>query len=145
MEEDWTPPGRDCGACGHGTCNEFLLALKAGTRKKEECPFSSQLFCQERPGTKRSDETVDILGDSYDFILYPLPENVRPEKFSSLSDLTWWNGGISIQVTSLPEDPWVPVARSSIYPGFVSKQGIWCDYYTCCRAAIFTWQRSKGS
>lgn len=80
MEEEWTPPGRDCGACGHGTCNEFLLALKAGTRKKEECSFSSQLFCQERPGTKRSDETVDILGDSYDFILHPLPGECSARK-----------------------------------------------------------------
>ncbi len=80
MGEDWTPPGRNCGACGYGTCEEFLIALHAGTRKKEECPFSSQVFRQKIPCNEAVLGTTDILGDSFDFILHPLPGECSARK-----------------------------------------------------------------
>lgn len=80
MGEDWTPPGRNCGACGYGTCDEFLIALHAGTRKKEECPFSSQVFRQKIPCNEAVLGTTDILGDSFDFILHPLPGECSARK-----------------------------------------------------------------
>lgn len=80
MGEDWILPGRNCGACGYGTCDEFFAAIQSGTRKKEECPFSSQHLCQEIPCTQAVPGTVDILGDSFDFILHPLPGECSARK-----------------------------------------------------------------
>ena len=80
MGEDWTLPGRNCGACGYGTCDEFSLALRTGTRRKEECPFSSQVLHQEMPCAEAILGTADILGDPFDFILHPLPGECSARK-----------------------------------------------------------------
>ena len=80
MEGDWISPGRDCGACGYGTCDEFFFALNAGIKKREECPFSSKNRCREIPGIRTVLGTEDILGNSFDFILHPLPGECSARK-----------------------------------------------------------------
>ena len=82
MEENWIPPGRNCGACGYGTCKEFLSFVMNGSRKKEECPFytesSKQTTCII--SEKGTSETEDILGIPFDFILHPLPGECSARK-----------------------------------------------------------------
>ena len=36
---DWTPPGRNCGACGSRTCADFEALLRSGSASPEKCPF----------------------------------------------------------------------------------------------------------
>ncbi|NLV27006.1 MAG: Fe-S cluster protein [Methanomicrobiales archaeon] len=82
MEQGWIPPGRNCGACGYGTCEEFLDVVRLGYRKKEECPFFStsitMKYCTEC--TDSRPDAIDILGNSFDFILFPLPGECSARK-----------------------------------------------------------------
>jgi len=79
MEDGWAPPGRNCGACGYRTCDEFSRACEDGTRNKEECPFlnecSGKMEC-----TDQILGTVDVLGDSFDFILHAIPGECSARK-----------------------------------------------------------------
>lgn len=77
--ESWVPPGRNCGACGYGACDEFSRALHAGVRTIQDCPFSSTV-CQEHPCTGTVLGSADILGDPFDFILHPLPGECSARK-----------------------------------------------------------------
>ena len=49
----WVPPGKDCGACGIATCDEFVKAVKKGKKTESDCPFyaTEQCACRKRPGT----------------------------------------------------------------------------------------------
>ncbi|MBN1432231.1 MAG: Fe-S cluster protein [Methanomicrobiaceae archaeon] len=71
----WIPPGKNCGACGAPTCEEFILLLEKGKKERGDCPFfTGKKAAAASPGelTANYDES-DILGESYDFILHPLP------------------------------------------------------------------------
>lgn len=71
---DWVPPGRNCGACGHPTCDSFSTALADGTVRPESCPFyrrsSTPVSSDEVPFNYSG---VDIVGQSYDFVIASLP------------------------------------------------------------------------
>jgi hypothetical protein len=77
----FTPPGRNCGACGHETCETFIQEVTAGTMRETDCPFyhknDAQVHCV--PPLCEVQEK-DILGDPIDFALYPLPNEVSARK-----------------------------------------------------------------
>ncbi len=71
---DWTPPGRNCGACGHTTCEKFSTAMALGIAKPSLCPF------YHRPSPVASMDSVpfnysgvDVVGHRYDFVIRSLP------------------------------------------------------------------------
>ncbi|WOF16936.1 Fe-S cluster protein [Methanoplanus sp. FWC-SCC4] len=79
-KKDWKPPGKDCGACGAKTCEEFTGFLKEGIKEEEDCPFyndledeDSKILPEEKICLKG--EAVygdtDILNKPFDFILLP--------------------------------------------------------------------------
>lgn len=77
---DWIPPGKDCGACGAKTCEDFLDLVRTGIKCNEECLFF-------RPDEEKQIHTsdavysdTDILGQPFDFILDPLPGEISARK-----------------------------------------------------------------
>jgi uncharacterized Fe-S cluster-containing protein len=77
--ESWTPPGRDCGACGLENCSSFLDLLCQGSRSGRECPF----YADGPADQSRSLEYLpdrDFLGNPLDFILVPLPGETSARK-----------------------------------------------------------------
>ncbi len=71
----WIPPGKNCGACGAPTCEEFILLLEKGKKERGDCPFfTGNKAAAASPGELTANYGEgDILGGSYDFILHPLP------------------------------------------------------------------------
>ena len=69
---DWKPPGKDCGACGAKSCNDFLILLGQGTKSCDDCPFYGTPAPTVVTGAPARPET-DICGREYDFIIGPLP------------------------------------------------------------------------
>lgn len=71
---DWVPPGRNCGACGHPTCESFSAAMAEGKVGPESCPFyrrsSSPVSSDEVPFNYSG---MDVVGQSYDFVIRALP------------------------------------------------------------------------
>ena len=71
---DWTPPGRNCGACGHPRCEGFMDAVRRGAARPESCPFyrasgrgeATDVFEYRYSGR-------DIVGQSYDFVMRAMP------------------------------------------------------------------------
>jgi uncharacterized Fe-S cluster-containing protein len=76
---DWQPPGKDCGACGAKSCEDFLLLLDQGTKSREDCPFygtpasAAAMNVPVRSGT-------DVCGREYDFIIGPFPHEPSARK-----------------------------------------------------------------
>lgn len=68
----WNPPGKNCGLCGARTCDEFLKMTKAGELSYRDCPFYSGETETGDDQTAINPEQ-DILGNTYDFVLDPLP------------------------------------------------------------------------
>ncbi|NLM29606.1 MAG: Fe-S cluster protein [Methanomicrobiales archaeon] len=75
----WTPPGKDCGACGVPTCDAFLTLVSRGERSLSDCIFYSTGTTTRFEGEARHSGR-DILGAEYDFILDPLPGEVSARK-----------------------------------------------------------------
>ncbi|WAI00164.1 (Fe-S)-binding protein [Methanogenium organophilum] len=77
---DWTPPGKDCGACGAKSCADFLAYIEEGKKSYGDCPFYTP--CES--GNKNTHDAIysgsDIHGTPYDFILEPLPGEVSARK-----------------------------------------------------------------
>lgn len=71
---DWTPPGRDCGACGHPSCASFSEALRAGLADAESCPFHHPVGAPPVVGPEVfSYSGTDVVGQAYDFVIAPFP------------------------------------------------------------------------
>jgi uncharacterized Fe-S cluster-containing protein len=68
----WQPPGKDCGACGAKTCQEFLLLVSRGEKAYPECPFYERTV-RDSGTSKAVYEGKDVCGQEYDFVLGPLP------------------------------------------------------------------------
>lgn len=74
--KNWKPPGKNCGACGASTCEEFSSLLNNGRREMHDCPFYPGDSGSKIPSGDISIANYgegDIHGDEYDFILHPLP------------------------------------------------------------------------
>ncbi|WP_209675607.1 (Fe-S)-binding protein [Methanolinea mesophila] len=68
----WQPPGKNCGACGARSCEEFMALVSCGEKDYPECPFfESRAPDLHIPIT--SPKGTDICGREYDFVLIPLP------------------------------------------------------------------------
>ena len=76
----WTPPGKDCGACGAPTCGAFLTLVQEGEKDLLDCIY----YSTETPLSRFEGEAChtgrDILGVEYDFILDPLPGEISARK-----------------------------------------------------------------
>ncbi|WP_319579648.1 (Fe-S)-binding protein [uncultured Methanospirillum sp.] len=75
----WHPPGRDCGACGYSTCDDFSRALSTGDRSKEDCPYS--VAPSEHTARTVSYSGVDVAGKEYDFVIKAFPGEPSARKF----------------------------------------------------------------
>jgi uncharacterized Fe-S cluster-containing protein len=80
--DSWIPPGKDCGACGSRTCEDFTRLVLEGAKTRDDCPFS----CESRSNTDAnftgliSQHALDIVGRRADFILEPIPGEPSPRK-----------------------------------------------------------------
>ncbi len=72
-ENDWTPPGKNCGACGHPSCEDFVIALKEGATKKTDCPFYHETKHSSCVELQFNYTGKDIVGQEYDFVMKPIP------------------------------------------------------------------------
>ncbi|TAJ45590.1 (Fe-S)-binding protein [Methanofollis fontis] len=68
----WRPPGKDCGLCGARTCEGFLAAVERGEKRLQECPFYHEGGTADGRGAAVHTGR-DVLGNTYDFLLTPLP------------------------------------------------------------------------
>lgn len=71
---EWGLPGKDCGACGSRTCESFAGKLSRGEAKIEGCPFAGR-HVPNRGSlmAERRYSGVDVVGQSYDFVITALP------------------------------------------------------------------------
>jgi uncharacterized Fe-S cluster-containing protein len=75
----WVPPGKDCGACGASSCEEFLSLLATGAKSTADCPYYSEVEGGGRAASSYSGR--DILGNRYDFVLHAFPKEPSARKF----------------------------------------------------------------
>lgn len=66
----FTPPDRNCGACGVFLCDEFLQRVKEGKKQETDCIFYSNHESRCEPDTFIHSLT-DIRGTAYDFVIAP--------------------------------------------------------------------------
>lgn len=76
----WTPPGKDCGACGAPTCDAFIDQVRRGIKSLPDCIFYSSGSISSRFEGRARHSGRDILDTEYDFILDPLPGEVSARK-----------------------------------------------------------------
>jgi len=83
-EMGWNPPGKNCGLCGVGSCDEFVISVQKGEKSYFDCPFYREEIEKieetELCRDKDSYSGKDILGRDYDFILDPMPCEVSARK-----------------------------------------------------------------
>lgn len=87
----WTPPGRNCGACGYDLCTSFQEAVRIEKSRLTDCPFyrveSGPAPIPSIPSLSsisRDPNQIpeyDILGNPLDFIILPLPGETSARKF----------------------------------------------------------------
>jgi uncharacterized Fe-S cluster-containing protein len=75
----WVPPGKDCGACGLPSCDEFVRAVRKKKKTNEDCTF----FAIEPLGPRDKTEYsgTDVTGAKYDFIIRAFPGEPSARKF----------------------------------------------------------------
>jgi uncharacterized Fe-S cluster-containing protein len=106
----WTPPGRDCGACGCTSCTEFSARTASGEKTNNDCPFFS--LAENRDPEKADYSGTDVLGNKYDFVLSALPGEPSARKFvvPFRADLVErWDIQPGEMVTGRPAGPGCPV------------------------------------
>ncbi|MDR0524102.1 MAG: Fe-S cluster protein [Candidatus Methanoplasma sp.] len=72
-ESEWSPPGRDCGACGRGTCGEFAAAVGDGSLSRDACPFFSAKTAAQGISLMQRYSGSDVVGQKYSFVVQPMP------------------------------------------------------------------------
>lgn len=77
---NWTPPGKDCGACGAASCADFLAYVEDGKKSYEDCPFYQPGDLRQCHASEAIYSGFDIHGEPYDFILEPLPGEISARK-----------------------------------------------------------------
>lgn len=71
---DWAPPGKNCGACGYHSCDDFSAAMASGLITPRSCPFyrvGSPVASGDAAPFNYSG--VDVVGQRYDFVIRSLP------------------------------------------------------------------------
>ncbi|MEN6518447.1 MAG: (Fe-S)-binding protein [Methanospirillum sp.] len=80
MAEAWAPPGKDCGACGVRSCDDFIARVENGERTPADCCFFQPGNAKAAP-PRLTYTGVDVAGKEYDFVLFPLPNEPSARKF----------------------------------------------------------------
>jgi len=75
----FTPPNRNCGACGVSCCDEFLELVKEGKKQETDCPFYCGYETPCVPDTVMYTLT-DIRGKAYDFVVAPFHGEISARK-----------------------------------------------------------------
>lgn len=104
------PVGRDCGACGAATCEQFLSHVRTGQKSYCDCPYYEKgegvrIAAPSYSGT-------DVVGNAYDFVLRPLPGEPSARKFivPFRADLVErWNIAPGDLITGRPAGPGCPL------------------------------------
>jgi len=92
MVNKWSPPGKNCGACGSHTCLDFTERLEEGSADLDLCPFysSENIIGQDNIMILKNSEIlartatysgIDVTGKEYDFVLLPFPDEPSARKF----------------------------------------------------------------
>ena len=76
----WTPPGKNCGACGMDSCDAFATAVAEGVKDVDACPYytapqesqATDAACGVC-GLEAAYTGADVTGAPYDFIITALP------------------------------------------------------------------------
>lgn len=106
----WVPPGKDCGACGLPSCDEFVKAVRKKKKTVEDCTFYA--IDQSAHREKTSYSGTDVTGAKYDFILHAFPGEPSARKFiiPFRADLVEkWDIKKGDLVTGRPAGPGCPV------------------------------------
>ena len=109
---EWTPPGKDCGACGFASCEEFASQVASGKRLPAECVFFKKISADKACCGKTAYSGSDVLGKKYDFVLRALPHEPSARKYivPFRPDLVErWNIRPGEIVTGRPAGPGCPV------------------------------------
>ncbi len=88
---------RNCGLCGHKSCEEFRQSLEKGIKQENDCPFNSSKVI------KVSDEqNTDTHGNKYDFLLKAIGDEpsarkiIRPFRVDLIEKLDIKEGDIVV-------------------------------------------------
>ncbi len=126
----WSPPSKNCGACGSQTCSDFVSRLETGLTELEMCPFYSientvektvnpeKIASRKYPEIQAKNITysgVYVAGKEYDFVLLPFPDEPSARKFivPFRADLVEkWNIKKGDLVTGRPAGPGCPVCHA---------------------------------
>ena len=106
----WTPPGKDCGACGLPSCSDFVRAVKNKKKSDADCTFYVEGETGSREKTSYSG--TDVTGAKYDFIIRSFPGEPSARKFvvPFRADLVErWNILPGDLVTGRPAGPGCPL------------------------------------
>jgi uncharacterized Fe-S cluster-containing protein len=106
----WTPPGKNCGACGFATCKGFSEAVSNGEKTNEDCMFFATGIALPQEKTRYSG--TDVTGACYDFVLHAFPGEPSARKFivPFRADLVeTWGIKKGDLVTGRPAGPGCPV------------------------------------
>ena len=106
----WSPPGKNCGACGIESCEEFKVLLDEGKREESDCPYYQQGTAYQAGETSYSG--TDVAGFKYDFVLKPFPGEPSARKFivPFRADLVEkWDIKAGDLVTGRPAGPGCPL------------------------------------
>lgn len=74
---------RNCGICGETTCDNFIIAVKKGTKNVEDCPFNNSDYVISQNLISESEteyEEVDTHGYKIDFVLKPISNELSARK-----------------------------------------------------------------
>lgn len=75
----FTPPNRNCGACGVSRCDEFFNLVKEGKKQETDCTFYGEFESPGMPDTIEYSHT-DIRGTAYDFVIAPFHGEISARK-----------------------------------------------------------------
>lgn len=71
---EFVPPGKNCGACGCRTCDEYTTRVSSGNLDKESCPFYREKPISERiPIHNARYSGKDVVGQEYDYVITAMP------------------------------------------------------------------------
>ncbi len=119
----WNPPGRNCGACGAGTCSDFLILARQGKKDLPDCLYYPRRSGKGPVPAVPASSGRDLLGFDYDFMVRPFPGEPSARRHIQLlrPDLIErWGIGPGDILRGRPVEPGCPIQHvllvSSIDP-----------------------------